>query len=126
MKRVGAADRVRAAVGHHVGDPVRGVGGHVRDQRGPLGAEGVEEPSQGGRVATRRGPDQVAGVVVDHHGQILVVAFVGNRVDADPAQVRQPVHGLLRVVPHPGHDRADGAPRDPHQLAHRGFRASHR
>ena len=29
MKRVGTADRGRAALGHHVGDPVRGVGGHV-------------------------------------------------------------------------------------------------
>ena len=33
---------------------------------------------------------------------------------------------LVGVGPDPGHDRPDGAPGDPHQLAHRGFRARHR
>ena len=45
MKRVGTADRGRAALGHHVGDPVRGVGGHVGDCT-PLGAQRVEKPAQ--------------------------------------------------------------------------------
>ena len=38
VKRVGTADRGRAALGHHVGDPVRGVGRHMGDLRAPLGA----------------------------------------------------------------------------------------
>ena len=33
---------------------------------------------------------------------------------------------LFSVSAHPGHDRPDGAPGDPHQFAHRGFRARHR
>ena len=66
MKRIRTADRARAALGDHVGDPVRGVGGHVRDQRAAFGAEGVEEAAQRLRVPAGRGPDQRAGVVVDH------------------------------------------------------------
>ena len=33
---------------------------------------------------------------------------------------------FVGVGPDPGHDRPDGAPGDPHQLAHRGLRARHR
>jgi hypothetical protein len=40
--------------------------------------------------------------------------------------VREPVDSLFGVGPDPGHDRAHGAPGDPHQFAHRGFRAGHR
>ena len=57
----------------------------------PLGAEGVEEPLQGGGVAARCGPHQPAAVVVNHHREVFVVALVGDLVDADPAQVREPV-----------------------------------
>ena len=39
---------------------------------------------------------------------------------------REPVDALLGVSPDSGHDRPDGAPGDPHQLAHRGFRTRHR
>ena len=91
-----------------------------------LGTQRVEKPPQGGGVAARRGPHQPAAVVVDHHRQIFVVALVGDLIDADPAQTREPVDSLLGVGPHPGHDRPDGAPGDPHQLTHRGFRAGHR
>ena len=51
---------------------------------------------------------------------------IRDLVDADPAQPRQPVDALVGVGPDPGHDRPDGAPGDPHQLAHRGFRTRHR
>ncbi len=37
-------------------------------------------------------------------------------------QLREPVNPLVGVAPDPGHDRTDGAPGDPHQFAHRGFR----
>ena len=126
MKRVRTADRGRAALGHHVGDPVRGVGGHVRDLRTPLGAQRVEKPAQRLRVAARRGPHQPATVVVDHHRQVVVVALVGDLIDTDSPQIREPVDALFGVGPDPGHDRPHGAPGDPHQLAHRGFRARHR
>ena len=126
MKRIGTADRGRAALGDHVGDPVRGVGGDMGDLRTPLGAQRVEKPPQGGGVAARRGPHQPATVVVDHHRQVVVVALVGDLIDTDPAQIREPVDALFGVGPDPGHDRPHGAPGDPHQLAHRGFRARHR
>jgi hypothetical protein len=51
--------------------------------------------------------------VIDHHRQILVMAFVGDLIDADPAQTREPVDALFGVAPDPGHDRPDGAPGDP-------------
>ena len=53
MERVGTADRGRAAFGHHVGDPVRGVGGHVGDLRTPLGARARRRTGAGWRC---RGP----------------------------------------------------------------------
>ena len=96
------------------------------DQGTPVDAQGIEEPPQGGGVAARRRPDQPTAVVVDHHRQILVMTLVRDLVDADPAQIGEPIDGLVDVSPHPGHDRPDGAPRDPHQFAHRGFRARHR
>ena len=42
MKRIRAADRGRAALGDHVADPVRGIGGHMGDLGGPLDTQGVE------------------------------------------------------------------------------------
>jgi len=91
MKRIGAADRVRTPVGDHGGDPVRAVGGHVRDLRATLWPERVEEAGQGGLVPARRGPHQPTRVVVDHHGQILVPALVGDLIGPDPSQPSEPV-----------------------------------
>ena len=88
------ADRRRAARGHHVGDPARGVGGHVGDLRAALGAKHVEKPAQGRRVAPRRGPHQPATVVVDHDRQVAVLALVGDLIDTDPPQIREPVDAL--------------------------------
>src|SRR5262249_38256140 len=121
VERVRTADRVAAAGVDHVGDPVGAVGGHVRDGRAPLVAGQVEEPVQGGLVAARRGPDQPAGVVVDHAGDVLVPLLVGQLVDADAAQVGQPVNDRLRVGADPGHDRPDRAPRHAGKLADRGL-----
>ncbi len=126
MKRIRTSDRGRTTRGDHVGNPVRRVGGHMRNLGAALGTQRVEKPPQGGGVAARRGPHQPATVVVDHHRQVLVVALVRDLIDADPAQAREPVDSLLGVAPDPGHDRPDGAPCDPHQFAHRGFRTRHR
>ena len=54
------------------------------------------------------------------------MALVGDLIDTDSPQIREPVDALFGVGPDPGHDRPHGAPGDPHQLAHRGFRARHR
>ncbi len=126
MKRIGAADRGRATLGDHIGDPVRRVGGHMGDLGGPLGAQGIEKPAQGGGVTPWGGPHQSAAVVVDHHREVLVVALIRDLIDADPAQAAESIDPFLGVVPHPGHDRSHRAPGDPHQLTHRGFRTRHR
>lgn len=52
MERIGAADRVRAALGYYVGDPVRRIGADVGDQGGPLGTPGRRRT--GDRVAVSR------------------------------------------------------------------------
>ncbi|CKR39914.1 Uncharacterised protein [Mycobacterium tuberculosis] len=126
MKRIGALNRIRAALGDHVSDPVRGIGRNVSNLGGPLSAQGIEEQAQGGLVVARGGPHQPAAVVIDDHRQVPVVALVGDLIDTDAAQVREPVNALFGVGPDPGHDRPDGAPGDPHQLAHRGLRTRHR
>src|ERR1700694_140855 len=54
------------------------------------------------------------------------MTLVGNLVDADAPQTGEPIDSLLGVSPDPSHDRPDGAPGDPHQFTHRGFRARHR
>jgi hypothetical protein len=84
------------------------------DLRTPLGSEGVEEGTQRRLVSTGAGPDQPSGVVVDHDGQVLVVALVGDLIDADPAQTSEQVDLTGGVGPDPGDDRSDGAPGDPH------------
>lgn len=61
-------------------------------------AEGVEEAAQHGLIASRRGPDQLAGIVVDHDGQVPVPALVADLVDADPAQPGEPVHPGHRIL----------------------------
>ncbi len=124
VERVGAAHRVRASVGDHVGDPVRAVGGDMGD----LGAstrrrrlQGVEEGMPGSAVS-RPGAAHTSRprVVVDHHGQVPVAALVGDLVDPDPAQpgergrCRRSTSAQTRVMIAP-----DGAPRDPHQLGDR-------
>lgn len=50
-----------------------------------------------------------------------VVTLLGDLVDTDPAQVREPADALLGVGPHPGHNRLHGAPGDAHHLTHRSF-----
>jgi hypothetical protein len=66
MKRIRTADRARAPLGDHVGDPVRGVGGHVRDQLAAFGAQRIEEAAQYvvSRTSTRPQVDS-AGVLAD-------------------------------------------------------------
>jgi hypothetical protein len=113
--------RVRASFGYDLGDPVGLIGGHVGDQGAAVGSEQVEELPQRRPVSARCCPQQSAGVVVDHDGDVAVAALVGDLVDADAAQPVQAVAEGFDVGPDPGDDRADGAPGDPHQLGHRGL-----
>src|SRR6476661_3037345 len=76
VERVGAADRYRAAVLHHGGDPVRPVSGDMGDQLRPVGSQPVEEALQSGLVLPGRGPHQPARIVVDHDRQVLVATLV--------------------------------------------------
>jgi hypothetical protein len=122
VERVGALHRVRAALGHDLGDPVGLIGGHVGDRGAAFGAKYVEEPTQGRPVPARCGPQQSARVVIDHHGQEPVPALVGDLVDADTPQPVQAVTEGLDVDPDAGDDRTDGAPGDAHQLGNRALR----
>ena len=51
-------------------DELRPVRGDVGQRGGALGAEVVEEPTQGFLRAVLAGPDEAAGVVVGHDQQI--------------------------------------------------------
>jgi hypothetical protein len=121
MERVGAADRVRAARTHRARDPGGGVGRDVRDGRGSLRPEGVEELIHGLGIPAHPSPQQPAGVMVDDDGEVLVAFLIGNLIDPDPADPGQAVVDRVDVGPDPGHDRPDGAPGDPYQRRHRGL-----
>ncbi len=69
------------------------------------------------------GPHQPAAVVVDHDGQVLVAALVGDLIDPDPLQAGQRVDPRGGVGPHPSDDGSDCAPGDSHQLGDRSLRA---
>ena len=125
VKRVGTADRLGAARGDHVDDPAGGIGRDVGDLSTPIRSQRVEEPVQGRVVAAGRGPDQPAAVVVDHDRDVVVSALIGDLVDADTPQIGKPINRLISISPHPRDDRPHGAPGDPHQLTHRGFRTRH-
>ena len=51
-------------------------------------AEFVEEHVQCSFRPAGSGPDKTAGVVIDHHDQVTVPAFVGDLIDPDPTQTR--------------------------------------
>ena len=93
----------------------------MRDLRAPRRPQRVEEPLQGGRVTSRRGPHQPTAVMVDDDQQVQVPTFVGDLVNADPAQPLEPIRDGFHVGPHPRDDRAHGAPGDAHQLRQRGL-----
>jgi hypothetical protein len=129
VQRVGGpADDVEGVQAQHclgaarrdgVGDPVGGVRADQAELARAVLAERVEEAVQRGLVMAGRGPDQPAGVVVDHHRQVAVPLAVGDLVDADAAQPLQAVDvrpGLLcDAREHP----ADGAPGHPQQFGDR-------
>ena len=124
VEGVSAADRVRAAFGT-TSAIQSAASADTCVKRAPVDAEGVEEAPQSGLVPTRGGPHQPAGVVVDDDSQVQWCACRRSRRCRSGAG-RRTGRRSSRRRPRPGHDRADGAPGDPHQLAHSGFRARHR
>ncbi len=103
MERVQADGRLGCLGPHRGMDPLSPVGRHVGDAGGPFGAEGVEERLHRRLATARRRPDQPAGVVVDHHGQVAVPLAVGDLVDPDPSHPLQQVPRADRS----GHDSLD-------------------
>ena len=94
------------------------VGGrHVdgdRLQRGnALGAQILEELAQRGGVLAGLRPHHVAGLVVDHHREVLVVLAVGDLVDTEVLKSRKPV-GRTPALRHPLGDASHRSPRDAH------------
>jgi hypothetical protein len=83
----------------------------------------IEEGGHGRAFSAGAGPHQAAAVVVDHDGQVLVVALVGDFIDPDPPQASQRVDAGRGVGPYPGDDRCDCAPGDPHQFGDRALGA---
>jgi hypothetical protein len=64
--------------------------------------------------------------MVDHDREVLVVTFVGDLIDPEPTQTGEPILGGVDIGPHPGDDRPDGSPGNPHQLRDRGLGALRR
>jgi hypothetical protein len=119
MEGVQAQHCPGAARRDRVGDPGGGVGADQAELGRAVLAERVEEAVQRGLVMAGRGPDQPAGVVVDHHRQVAVPLAVGDLVDADAPQAGQAVHALVGLLRDAGDDPADGAPGHPQQLGDR-------
>src|SRR5690242_21816785 len=79
MERVQAQHRLRGPLGDDVVDPPGAVGGDVGQLGGAVGAEVVEEPPEGLLRAVLPGPDQSAGVVIDHAQQVaLALALISS------------------------------------------------
>src|SRR5260370_26332765 len=90
------------------------------DADGPLGAELVEEPVEGGGVLARRPPDDLAAAVVAHQRQVLVSLAPRNLIDADHEEVVE-AGGIEPAVHDALDDAPDGIPVDAHQPADGGL-----
>ena len=81
VERVGAPDRVRAVQGDLIGDPLCRVSPDVSDRCATALTQGGEEAVEGLAVPSRGGPDQAAGVVVDHDRDVAVALVVADLND---------------------------------------------
>jgi hypothetical protein len=97
-ERVGAHGGGGTAGRDHPGDPRCRVGADQLDLLAARKAKRVEEAAQRRGVMPGRRPHQPASIVVDHHRQVPVAHLVGDLVDADPGQPREPVAGLLCIA----------------------------
>jgi hypothetical protein len=122
VERIEAQGRVRAALAHHLADPLGGVRADQPHLPAALGAERVEEAGQGLLVVPGGRPDQAARVVVHDHHQVPMPALERDLINPDPAQAVERVVRRAGVGEHPGDDPADRSPGDAQQLADRGLR----
>ena len=86
---------------------------------GALGAQSVEEATNGGGVVPHLHPDQAPGLVIDDDREVLVVLSVADLVDSDPTKSCEQIHSLPSFLADNLDDVADRPPRDAHQLADR-------
>ena len=73
----------------------------------------VEEHVECSLAAAGSGPNETAGVVIDHDDQVTVSTFVGDLIDPDPTQTPKTIDIGLDVIVDPGDDRPDGPSRHP-------------
>ncbi len=118
VEGVHAHDGLGASLLHRARDPGRPVGAHVGDCLGSLLAEQVEEGVERRWVRPVGGVDEPTPVVVDDHEQVVVVAPVGDLVDADAPHAREEVL-VVEVIDHPRDDLSDRAPRAAQQSSGR-------
>ena len=104
MEWVSALDGVGATLIDHAHDPGGPVPAHPPDPATALVPQGIEGPGQGGPVPARLSPDQVAGVVVEDHGQVALPLAVADLVDPDPLEVGKEVAPSLLAAHHQGDD----------------------
>jgi len=126
VKRVGASHGVGTSIADHVSDPCGPISGDMGDlgaSTRPRCLQRIEEGAHGRAFPAGTGPHQAAAVVINHDGQVLVAALVGDLIDPDPRQAGERVEPGRGIGPHPSDDRSDCAPSDPHQLGDRGLRA---
>ena len=116
----------RHALGHHVGDPARAVGGDDLDGRGALVSELVGERLELSPAVPLRAPHHASAVVVDDDGHVAAALLVARLVYPYPPQAVEP--GAARAGVEVGGDAgayaSHGVPVDPHELRDRAPAAS--
>jgi hypothetical protein len=80
---------------------------------GSIGAQQVEEFAQRGLVASFPSPHQATRVMIYYAEEIPLSSTVGNLVDPDPPQPRQPIGTPGQLGHHPDHDRGHRVPGNP-------------
>src|ERR1035437_8804158 len=115
MKRVQGDDCVWAALGDRPGDPLGVVAGDELDLLAALFAQQVQELLDRLAVPAVRRPDQAAGVMIDHHGQVLLAFADRDLIEPEGLQARVEVASLLGLGGHSRADTPDRPPRDPDQ-----------
>ena len=92
---------------------IRHVNGHALDRCAPLRSQFLEEGTQGLGILPLGRPDHHASYVVDHDGDVFVVAPVAELVDANVHQPIEAISGYIEFVTNdPIDDAADSSPCD--------------
>ena len=112
---------LRRGIGDGLDVRARHVDGHRLELGAALGPQGLEEAPEGLGALALGGPDDLAALVVDDDGDVLMVPPVAQLVDPDEPQAVELVATLLSMpADDPTDDAPDGHPGDPHQARDRG------